>query len=165
MWYPFREAFCTLLRRGLRDRASRARRPRGTDERKKSSGKEKARREAKEGSVFLVDPPRRPLEKNSGLRRRGLFVPRRDAFGASYLRVTPCNRAPASVFSFLLSLCLSFPQRDNSLRRSLVSILRKERDRERERKSHRPRPCMPGTHLNSKKRYGRHDDQHWLSLF
>lgn len=63
-------------------------------------------RSAVEGSVFLVDPPRRPLEENSGLRRRGLFVPRRDAFGASYLRVTPCNRAPASVFSFLLSVPL-----------------------------------------------------------
>lgn len=92
---------------GCANRAS-AERGQGGDRREEEEQREGGgeRREAVEGSVFLVDPPRRPLEENSGLRRRGLFVPRRDAFGASYLRVTPCNRAPASVFSFLLSVPL-----------------------------------------------------------
>lgn len=105
--------------------------------------------------MFLVDPPRRALEENSGLRRRGLFVPRRDAFGASYLRVTPCNRAPASVFSFLpsvslpLSLCLSFRRRVITLFVDLSTARGESRGL---------RPCTPGAHLNSKKRYDRHDE-------
>lgn len=99
MWYPFRERparfyeeGCAIGRRGASKR-------KGCGEETRRQGREGWG--AKESSVFLVDPPRRPLEKeSSGLRRRGLFVPRRDAFGASYLRVTPCNRAPTSVFSF-----------------------------------------------------------------
>lgn len=119
--------------------------------------------EDEESSVFLVDPPRRALEENSGLRRRGLFVPRRDAFGASYLRVTPCNRAPASVFSFLLSVSLSLflflcpcPSLYLSFRRRVITLFVDLSTARGE--SQGLRPCTLRAHLNSKKRYDRHDE-------
>lgn len=99
------------------------------EKRQKERGRERKRRRRR--AAYVSRGPSKEVssqEENSGLRRRGLFVPRRDAFGASYLRVTPCNRAPRElIFLSPFSVCLSFPHRDNSPRRSP----RGERERER----------------------------------
>lgn len=105
---PLSRTSCTLSRKGAAERS-------GAAERAVEPSKGRAMRGRKRGDTEDEERGRRERrvpcgpskeasrEESSGLRRRGLFVPRRDAFGASYLRVTPCNRAPASVFSFLLS--------------------------------------------------------------
>lgn len=131
MWYPFRERPARFCEEGCRRACSRRGARGGSDRRGRDEGRGGGERVPR-------GPSKEASTRASGLRRRGLFVPRRDAFGASYLRVTPCNRAPASVFSFLLFLSCSLPlsasrfHRDNSLRRSLHCEKRK-RTRERKR--------------------------------